>query len=253
MNPRWIFWPCAGLVVVTASALLVPRSPLYLPNWWGSGGQYHGQSTRFWVKALDSDDKETRHRAIFALGAIGPEAAVAVPRLATIMLEDEDRVARGQASLALSKMTPASEVALEAIAQALEDKELVIRMNAAMTLFRLREKARPATPALIKCIKDDANQTNLTYFVVTIQEQMVLALGRATAGTAEGVPALTETLKGAGDDSMRRATVRALGFVGAEAKPALPLLRPMLESPNNSVRHEAEESIRKIEGEKPDA
>jgi HEAT repeat protein len=251
---RWIFWVVAGLVVVAAGVLFSPNSPYYLPDWWVSQGHYHGQSTRFWVKALDSDDQQMRHQAIFALGAIGPEAGHAVPKLAVIMLEDEDRIARAQASLALSKMTPASESAVDALTQALEDRELVIRMNAAMTLFRLREKARPAGAALMRCMRDDSNGTNLAHFPVTIQEQMVLTLGRVCAGTDEAVPALSEALKGAGSDGMRRAAVRALGFVGTQAKPALPLIRSMLESPNNELRSEAEETIAKVERKaKPDA
>lgn len=248
MNPRWIFWPVAGLVVLSGGALLMPRSPLYLPGWWHSGGQYHGQSTRFWVKALHSDDQEMRRKAIFALGAIGPDAAVAVPKLAAIMLEDEEVIFRGEASLALSKMTPASETVVDALAQALTDKHPVIRMNAATALFRLREKGQPAAQALMKSIKDDSNQTNLSAFVVTVQEQMVLALGRVSAGSDEAVPALTDTLKNADTDGMRRAAVRALGFVGPEAKPALDLLRPMMKSKNENIRGEAEEAVAKIEG-----
>jgi HEAT repeat protein len=253
MNPRWIIWPAATAVALAGGALLTPRSPLYLPNWWYATGQHNGQSTRFWVKALDSDDQEMRRKAIFALGAIGPEAGVAVPKLAAMMLEDADFIVRGEASLALSKMAPASEPAVPALAQALSDEHPVIRMNAATALFRLREKARAATPTLVKTIKDESNQTNLNAFVVTVQEQMVLTLGRVSAGTDEGVPALTATLNDAVTNSMRRAATRALGFVGPDAKPALPLLTPLADSADDALRAEAREAIRKIEGARPGA
>src|SRR5207244_6799070 len=50
-------------------------------------------------------------------------------------------------------------------------------------------------PALIPALKDKANQTNLNTFLFTIQHQVALALGKASAGTAQGVPPLMEALQ----------------------------------------------------------
>src|SRR5436305_1937543 len=80
---------------------------------------------------------EGRHRAIFALGAIGPEAGEAVPALSAILVEDPDPRNRNRAALALSKMHPASRAAVPALARALADEEPWVRMNAALALSRL--------------------------------------------------------------------------------------------------------------------
>src|SRR5262249_8824582 len=50
-------------------------------------------------------------------------------------------------------------------------------------------------------------------------------------------------------EEMRRAAVRALGEVGAPARPAVPQLRLMLRDNNAETRQTAEEALYKIEGE----
>src|SRR5690349_8382673 len=109
-----------AVVLLAGALVVVPGSPAYLPKFFRSGGQYGGQSTQHWIKALNSPDAEPRYEALFALGAIGPEAAEAVPALSTILVEDADADARYQAAQALSKMTPASRSAVPALARALE-------------------------------------------------------------------------------------------------------------------------------------
>jgi hypothetical protein len=235
-------------MVLPVLAVLIPDTPIYLPHWWNSA-QHEGRSVRQWVKLLDSPNLKERSRAIFALGAIGPPARQAVPALSAILTDDDDGELRAQAALALSKMTPASGSAVSALAGGLEDSDLLVRMNCAIALFRLREAARPATAALIKALADDDNHTDLDKFPSTIQMIVALALGHASAGTAEGVPALQAALDNAVNDYMRAAAVRALGFVGTEAKPAVPKLRTLLRDPNGDVRRAAEAALLKIAGE----
>jgi HEAT repeat protein len=241
-------WLVAGVVVLGTFAVLIPDGPVYLPNLFIPKGQHDGHPTRHWVRELGNPDVESRRKAVHALGAIGTNAPEAVPALSAVLTDDPDRYVRSEAALALSKMDPASAPAVPALARALADEEPLVRMNCAVALFRLRDEARPAVPALIRALRDKANRTDLHAFPFTIQGMAALALGRASAGTAEGVAALREALGAADTDNLRGSIARALGEVGAEAEPAVPQLRELLTSADGDVRRTAKESLEKIGG-----
>jgi HEAT repeat protein len=196
---------------------------------------------------LDRPDVNVRLQAIYAVGAIGSDAAEAVPVLTRILTADPDDDARKQAALALMKLAPASASAVPALARALDkDKALAVRMNAAIALSRLGPLARPAVPALIRASQSRMNRTNLGSFSFTIQEIAALALGRATAGTPEGVIPLVDALKSARTASKRRLVAQALAEVGAPAQEAAPLLRALLADDSPEVRETAKDALRKI-------
>jgi hypothetical protein len=228
---------------------LIPGSPLYLATLFDSSGTYNGHSIRYWTKALDSSDIDVRREAISGLGVAGPDGVDAVPALSAIMLEDPDPRIRASAADALVKMAPASRSAAPALAQAVEDPELHVRMYAGMALFRLHADARPAVSALIRAIKDPNNQTNLDLFPFSIQETMVLALGRASAGTSEAVPSLSAALDGDVPNSLRIAVARAFAEIGVEARPAAPILRLMLNDNSLGVRYVARAALQAIGAE----
>jgi HEAT repeat protein len=192
---------------------------------------------------LSNPDGEARGKAVYALGAMGPQAGEAVPDLARILSEDPDGNMRNQAALALSKMAPASVKALPELTKALEDKELMVRMNAVMALRRLKAEARPAVPALIKAATDDAHLTNMRTFHFTIQEMAVLALGSASTGTADGVPTLKAALEKGPTDDAKLAAMRALGDVGPEARSTAPLVRTFLDHKMKELRESAAETL----------
>jgi HEAT repeat protein len=241
----------AVLAALVTAAVLVLANPAYLTtllSW--NGGYYDGHFARYWIRTLNSPDDLVRYRAIHALGAIGPAAAEAVPALTTIVLENRKRGLRIEASLALSNMGREAAAAVPALAQALHDEEPIVRMNAALALSRLRAAARPAIPALIQALQEKQNQPTLVLFNLTVQEMAALALGRASAGSAEAVPALEKALRAADSGRMRRAAARALGEVGAEARPAAPLLRALLQDEDEEVRQAGAEALQNI-GEDP--
>jgi HEAT repeat protein len=247
MTKRGVFWAGTACVALGAFAFLLPGSPLYLPKVLVSGRQHDGRSVRSWMASLDSSDPDERRNAIFALGAIGPEAAEGVPALAAILTDDPDRDARSQAALALSKMHPASCEAVDALTAALEDEEPFVRMNSSIALVKLGKDARPAIPALIKGVADRRNHRHVGAFVPTICGVMLVALGRASAGTDEAVPTLIAVLKNNPTAEMRRAAAQGLGEIGTSARPATDLLRPLLQDGNPDVRHAAEHALKKIE------
>jgi hypothetical protein len=243
---RSALWGLAGLVLVVALFLLVPASPFYFLKNRRPSAEFDGHPAAYWVKALSSPEAQTRARAAFSLGAMGDQAEEGVPALAALLVKDPDREVRNQAALALSKMAPASRAAVPELARALRDKEQLIRANATRALMRLGKEARPAVPALIEALADDSNCVKVVPFHDTNQELAALALGRASAGTDAGVPALTAMLKDAETDRQRRTAARALGEVGPEARPAAPLLRALLKDTSAEVRQTAEEALRKI-------
>src|SRR5207302_3027816 len=83
----------------------------------------------------------------------------------------------------------------------------------------------------------------------TIQEMAALALSRAGTGCAEVVPALAAALEAAAPEETRVAVARALGELGAEARPAAPQLRALLKDNSSRVRQAAGDALGMIEGE----
>jgi HEAT repeat protein len=235
--------------ILAGMGFVIPGSPVYLPSLLSHYAYYaDGHSLGYWLRVLNHPDDRMRLRAIIALGMLGSDAEEAVPALAHILTEDTDEEARYQAALALAKMAPASAAAVPALARALdEDSVPIVRMDAALALSRLGTQARPAVPALIRAMKRRANRTNLAKCTFTIQEVAAVALSRATAGTSEGVAALTEALRSARTVNKRRVVVLALAEVGAPAPEAEPLVRELLTDPNPEVRQAAQEALGKIQ------
>lgn len=249
MTARRIMWPLTLLLTLAVVALAVPGSPFYLSDVLASGWHFHGRSTAFWIRALESDDAAERDTAIFALGAIGPKAEEAVPALAALMTDSPDSNTRNQAALAISKMAPASRLAIPALAKALSDNDHWVRMNAALALSRLRAEARPAIPELVQTLKDKSNNTNLGHFNITIQQVAVLALGRTSSGSPEGIAALTEALGKGFSEYVRWSAVEALGEIGPEARGAAPQIRALLTHSSPEMRRAATEALRRIEAD----
>jgi HEAT repeat protein len=251
MTKRFLLVLAPIIAILASAAVLIPGSPVYLPDLlYPKRAYYQGHSAGYWIKALDNPDAKAKREAIFALGAVGDE--VAVPTLAAL-LHDPDRVMRIEASLALIKMNRAAAPAVDELAQALSDEEPLVRLNAAVVLSRLGKLAKPAVPALIEALANEKNTTNCRTFPFTIQEASALALGRASTGSADGVPALMTALKAAKTLDMRIAVVRALGEVGAEASPAVSMLRPLLKDKIPDLRETAQHALSHIEGETPPA
>jgi HEAT repeat protein len=249
MNRCRAVWLGIGLIALAAVALLVPGSPLSLHKliWWD--GHYDGHFVNHWIHDLKSPDSSVRVRAVRALGAIGPAAADAVPELVRILRDEPTRVVRVEASHALSKMGPAARSAVPALAEALADKEPLVRMNAVMTLSKLRTEAWPAVPALIRALKDRGNRIELAGYHIAIQDVMAMTLGRASAGHADAVPALTAVVETAITPSFRKAAIHGLGEVGAEASAAVPLLRGLLQ--DEYLGEAAADALEKITGAAP--
>jgi HEAT repeat protein len=243
---RWLPWLLLGVALIAFATALFVLSPLSLWDYLTGRPLYEGRGVASWSKQLDSTDSEAKAQAIFALSALGADAASAVPVLASILEQDDDDNLRNQAAFALGKMAPASRDAVPALAGALKDANLTVRMTAAAALARLGQEARPAIPALLEALQDDSNHTNLGKFLLTIQEMLVVALGRASIGTAEAVPALVRIVQSDDSEGLRAAATRALGEVGEEARSTIPLLKTLLADNSSFVREAAQSALEQL-------
>jgi HEAT repeat protein len=79
-----------------------------------------------------------------------------------------------------------------------------------------------------------------------VRAQAVLALGRQKADDAETVALLTRALSDDWPDT-RALAARALGWLGAPARPAVPALNGRLRDDEPRVRREAEKALRRIQ------
>jgi hypothetical protein len=244
------------LLVGVGIALALPDSPIYLAKILRPPARYEGQPLSYWLENLQSPEPQERQKAARLLGKVAidteeTDRPVTVQALTKMVVEDPDRGARIEASQALTFVkedTPALVSAVPDLARALEDKEIVVRINTTKVLLKLGGAAKPAVPALFKALKDKANDDNGKISYYSVKDMAALVLGKATAGTPEAVPALRELLAAAKTSNSKHALVRALGFVGPEARPALPELRDLLSYNDPEVHTAVEQAIRSIEG-----
>jgi HEAT repeat protein len=90
------------------------------------------------IQALKAEDKHDRARAARALGGRGAEARAAIPVLLEA-LRDREAMVRYDAAKALEKM---GDAAKDALAQALQDEDEVVRRIASEALARIIRRKR---------------------------------------------------------------------------------------------------------------
>jgi HEAT repeat protein len=175
------------------------------------------------TKALTGGDDLARANAARALGWIGPAAEGAVPVLVGQLKKDTSGAVRGRITLALVKIAPKSGEVAAALAGALSDGFLDVRVSTAMALGKCGPAAGSAIPALEKALADKRTE---------VKRAAALALGRI--GKAS-LPVLTNALTG-DDPFVRKYAARALSEIG---KDAVPVLTKALSDSDAEVRREA--------------
>lgn len=195
---------------------------------------------------LNNADPDIRRKAASDLGRLNTSGVSALPDLGRMLTTDADEGVRVAAGEALGKMAPASESVVSDLAMALSDRSPWVRMNAALALLRLKQKARPAIPALVTAVGDQENDTNLNSFHHTVRQTVLLALGEAAAGTADAVPTLVNVLDRPSSDNLRRSAAVGLGQAGEHARHTAPKLRRLLADPNEDVRLAAADALVRV-------
>jgi len=243
----------ALLGVLVVAALAIPGSPFNMLDGfivrrnWGQV-QHDGRTLDEWLADLKSSDHDGKILAIKAIGGMGDSASQALPELAKMMNSDPDLDTRIEASLSISKMAPASASVMNEMIKGLQDEQPVVRMNALFGIMRLREASKPALKPLIEAANRPENKVRARGFTTTLQETMLVAIGRASAGTPEAVPMLMVFLNNKDDANLRLAALRGLAEVGPPAKEAAPEFRKILldKASVNELRQEAFDALERI-------
>lgn len=217
-----------------------------------------------WIKQLKEGDLPARRQAVRALGRLGPQAEDAVPALIDSLKDNdhigvgtsskgafEDSYAynsmREAAVWALLRMGPKAEDALlhsgvPLLVAGLTDSDPGVRDHSARALGAIGPKAKAAVPALKDCLRDkNASVRRAASFAlesfgaeavpalleglksrnVTMRREVagVLRWGRVKIPVASLIEALRDE-----DPRVRYCCVCALGYLGPEAKDAVPEL-----------------------------
>lgn len=170
-------------------------------------------------RVLERGDSLSKTRAIRILGAIGADAAAAVPQLIEIMTSDAPL--GGLEETAVATLVDIGPGAAPAVPRLIEMAELDLK-NARGWCLKAFESigpaASPAVPLLIGLLRREVGVDPDPFYVPMAAD----ALGNI--GAIEALPALLETLRETGDPDIAIAVVRAIGKLGPSAGEAGPLL-----------------------------
>jgi RNA polymerase sigma factor (sigma-70 family) len=177
------------------------------------GPLYKGKPSQFWLQQAEDGDIEFRTEAIKALGVLaqkdkkllpvlfaalmdssngaGEEAAYAlatmgadiVPKLVDVLKEKSSAVAHARAALALRQLGPDAKPAVPALIDALKDEALQVRSYAANALGSIGPAAKPAIPVLLDTLESFVKEMQ------TEAKKQVKKLGdKRIGGKQKGTP-----------------------------------------------------------------
>jgi HEAT repeat protein len=153
-------------------------------------------------------------------------------------LQEKDHQKRAQALDGLAKQKDAAIAAIPAISKLLQDEKPYIRQRAANLLATLGKPAAAAIPALLTATEGKM----AGFWESTLRSTVIDAL--AALGRYD-LPAMKKALQDKAW-STRRIAAFALGKMGAEAAPALPLLIALHADEHGSVVYAASYSLKRL-------
>jgi HEAT repeat protein len=178
-------------------------------------------------------DEYVRATAAWALGRIGASDEATIALLAKTLKTSSLAPIRRAVAEALGTLGEPAKPAVAELVQAMEDKDSVVRVNAAVALWRIEKHAK-ALPALVETL--EKGQSPGPY-------EAALALGRLGVG-AGAAAALVRAFRH-DDADVRRAAVQSVGRIG---RPALPAIKTALADPKEEVRRCATEALGWMDG-----
>jgi HEAT repeat protein len=223
--------------------------------------------------ALGHPDHGVRAAAAWALGRLGPAAAVATPGLVAALRDPREPV-RAAAARALGSLGTAARATVPSLLAALDDERAVVRWESADALARLRVPVERA-PELARALgSEDVYVRNFSAWALgemgeaggvaarELVEMLFAEEGYDLRGAAEAVrklgpavrravPAVVSRLFEPDPDRRARAAL-ALGKIGPEAAEAAPALRAALRDPQAAVRANAAFALGNIGDGSPD-
>jgi HEAT repeat protein len=188
------------------------------------------------ITLLDGPSADVRDSAIAALGNIGAGAKGSIPKLVALA-KGSSGSARTASLKALEQIGVETAVGLPLALAALKDKDLAVRQAGLDLLLRLDPKHKDLLPAALELLKNQASRSAAMAF-----------LGRMGAGAALAVPRLVEILEDPNDSTCREAA-DALGQIGSPAKEAVGPLLAQLGRADSSLCSSVITALRLIEAD----
>jgi D-arabinan exo alpha-(1,3)/(1,5)-arabinofuranosidase (non-reducing end) len=206
------------------------------------GPVYRGVPLQAYLRELGRVRGSGRPEVLRAIGAFGPDGAPATGAVADA-LADTDVEVRIAAAWALSQMGTAAASAVSALEHSLADPDARVRSLAAVALRAVGPGAVKATAGLVKALEDPSP---------TVRAPAAEALGKLGAAGKPAVAALSRRLEGSNESVVfvLRSVAAALGDIGPPAASALPALEQTVK--RHRVSYTAAEAIHKIKGEPVD-
>ncbi len=237
-------------LVLFLLAVLIPASPFHISHWFHLAESYEGKNSSYWVAGLDSPEEAIREKSLGAMGFMPETASAQAKRLGQLLSTEKSDALRILASQALSKMANPQAETLPYLVQALGDEEMLVRANAARSLLRLGPATANAFSSLIEAVQNRENQT-YAGFTTTIQETLILVLGRAIAGCSPqqqtlGVALLVQFLEDGPTNEIRNAAIRALGMAGDKSPKIASLIQTTANQPDWPFVPDAEEALARL-------
>ena len=168
------------------------------------------------IKALADQNAEARNEVLFALGAIGPDAAEAVPAVAERLGDPDDKV-RYAACMALGKIGPVAGAAKARFASNLASEDAFLAMASAWALASIdpqsADVAAKAVPVLVDRLQAADAMTRL-HAVEALRKFGPLAVAAADE--------LKKAVEDANEDvrTVAAETLEAISAATAVASPA---------------------------------
>ncbi len=182
-----------------------------------------------------------RRNAAIALGMIGPDIGPeAAAELIRVVDEEYSAPVREEAVVALGKLKPFAKESVPVLRKAMVDPSFRSPTHAARTLWLLTGDVGEALPTLTKSLDD------LTYFQHAVQ--VLAEMG------PEAAPAVDRLIAGLDepDPDDRAAVVYALARIGVPAAKVEAAVRPLLEDDEEHVREAARVALEKLRGPQPE-
>jgi HEAT repeat protein len=189
------------------------------------------------IYALKRDS--LRLPAIYILGQLGPEAAVAAGALSTLVADKNAKVAT-EAALALAKIGPAAQTSIPKLVEALESPDCESAHAIIYALGKFGPAASPTKELLLKRLSEPD--------VAVISAWALTQIDPDSAETAAAAaPAL---VRGVADESplKRQLAAQSLGGMKAAPPEAISALEKATQDQNESVRNAATEALRAARG-----
>lgn len=196
------------------------------------------------VKRLFDARAAVRMNSAEALGRLGPVAKDAAPALLAVLEGDEPQYVLSAACEALGRTDPAEKpTVVAALKVKLEHPAPLVRAHAALALVALGDASG----------KEEATRglTHRTHQVRITAAEALWRINKDGRAIPLLVRALEESnLTGTDGDNERYMAARALGRIGADAKPAVPELLKLLGHPDEHLDATARTALKAID---PDA